>query len=162
MFLMFLILTRKHKLFSEIICQFGNVLVNRPETLLDSEFTRIEHLFYAADAVSIVFKLDLSTGKNRLDVLGQILAQCAGMLNFLSPLSQLQILTVMRVVACDYSNMKAEHWVPILGILCDGKTFQFIVYDSGSKSVHSSRVVTGLIDMKNNPRLYLLSMKACK
>jgi hypothetical protein len=66
------------------------------------------------------------------------------------------------IVACDYINSKAQHWVPILAILCDGWSFQFLVYDSGSKSVYSSGTVTGLVDRANKPQLFVLSVKESK
>jgi hypothetical protein len=44
--------------------------------------------------------------------------------------------------ACDYANLKDHPGVPILGILWDGESFDFFVYDSGSKSVYSSGNVT--------------------
>jgi hypothetical protein len=65
-------------------------------------------------------------------------------------------------VAYDYTNSKAQHWVPILAILCDGWSFQFLVYDSGSKSVYSSGTVTGLVDRANKPQLFALSIKESK
>lgn len=45
---------------------------------------RIEHHFVAVDAISIIFievKKILTTGKHALDTKGQVLAECAGMLN---------------------------------------------------------------------------------
>jgi hypothetical protein len=66
------------------------------------------------------------------------------------------------IVACDYINSKAQHRVPILAILCDGWDFQFLVYDSGSKSVYSSGTVTGLVDRANKPQLFVLSIKESK
>jgi hypothetical protein len=52
--------------------------------------------------------------------------------------------------------------VPILAILCDGWSFQFLVYDSGGKSVYSSGAVTGLVDRANKPQLFVLSVKESK
>jgi hypothetical protein len=131
-------------LFSEIVCLFGNAVVNKPEGLLDAEFTkkgRIEHHFYAVSSISIVFievKKNLVVGKGKLDIIGQVLAECA---------------------ACDYANSKIQHWVPILAILCDGERFEFMVYDSGSKHIYSSGVVTGLVDRVGKPQLFALSIK---
>jgi hypothetical protein len=131
-------------LFSEIVCLFGSAVVNKPEGLLDAEFTkkgRIEHNFYAFHSVSIVFleiKKNYILGDGRLDVIAQVLAECA---------------------ACDYANSKSQHWVPILAILCDGEKFEFLVYDSGTKSVYSSDVITGVVDMKTKPSLFLSSVK---
>jgi hypothetical protein len=130
--------------FSEIVCLFGSAVVNKPEGLLDAKFTkkgRIEHHFYAFHSVSIVFlgiKKNFILGDGRLDVIAQVLAECA---------------------ACDYANSKSQHWVPILAILCDGEKFEFLVYDSGTKSVYSSDVITGVVDMKTKPSLFLSSAK---
>jgi hypothetical protein len=49
--------------------------------------------------------------------------------------------------------------VPILAILCDGVSFEFIAYDSGSKHVYSSDVITGLVDRVGKPQLFALSIK---
>jgi hypothetical protein len=130
--------------FSEILCLFGSGVVNKPEGVLDAQFTkrgRIEHHFYAMSSVSIVFiqvKKTYVTGNGRLDVIVQVLAECD---------------------ACDYVNSKSGHWAPILAILCDGEKFEFLVYDSGIKSIYSSEPVTGLVDMTNDPDLFLSSLK---
>ena len=112
--------------------------------MLDSEFTkrgRIEHHFYALKSVSVGFievEKPIIEGKGRLDIIAQVLAECA---------------------ACDYANSKTQHWVPILAILCDGYMFEFLVYDSGTKSVYSSETVTGVVDMKGEPHLFVSSIK---
>jgi hypothetical protein len=130
--------------FSEILYLFGNRVINKPEGVLDAQFTkrgRIEHHFYTMDSVSVVFieiKKIYTLGSGRLDIIAEVLAECD---------------------ACDYVNSKSGHWLPILAILCDGEKFDFIVYDSGIKSIYSSEPVTGLIDMKNDPGLFLSSLK---
>ena len=64
---------------------FGSAIVNKPEGLLEAEFTkkgRVEHHFYAMDSISIVFievKKTYAIGSARLDVVAQILAESAGM-----------------------------------------------------------------------------------
>ena len=74
--------------FSEIVSLFGCAIINNPEALLDAEFTkkgRIEHHFYSMNSVSIVFievKKTYVLGKGRLDIIAQVLAECAGMLDF--------------------------------------------------------------------------------
>jgi len=119
-------------------------VINIPEALLDSEFTRrgrIEHHFYVLRSISVVFievKKTLVLGKKKLDVIAQVLAECA---------------------ACDYANMKSQHWVPVLAILCDGTLFDFLVYDTGCKSVFASTMVTGLVDQSSEPDLFLSSLK---
>ena len=130
--------------YSQVVSLFGNAVINKPGGLLDAEFTkrgRIEHHFYALNSISIVFieieKIYLF-GKGRLDVIAQVLAECA---------------------ACDYANRKSEHWVPILAILCDGEKFEFLVYDSGSQSVYSSGTAAVVIDQDTKPLLFLSSLK---
>jgi len=67
------------------VCLFGNAVINKPEGLLEAEYTkrgRIEHHFYAINSVSIVFievKKVYSMGRARPDVIAQILAESAGM-----------------------------------------------------------------------------------
>jgi hypothetical protein len=67
---------------------FGCAIINNPEGLLDAEFTkkgRIEHHFCSMNSVSIVFievKKTYVFGKGRLDVIAQVLAECAGMSDF--------------------------------------------------------------------------------
>ncbi|KAI9764421.1 MAG: hypothetical protein M1840_008444 [Geoglossum simile] len=130
--------------YSKIICLFGSAMVNKSEGLLDSEFTKwgkIKHHFYAMNSISIMLfevKKVMAVGKGKLDVIVQLLAECA---------------------ACDYANSKVQHWVHILAILCDGEKFDFLVYDSGSKSVYSSETVTGLVDRAGRPNLLVLSLK---
>ena len=134
-------------LFSEIVCLFGSAVVDKLEGLLDAEFTkkgRIEHHFYAFYSVTIVFleiKKNYILDDGRLDVIAQVLAECA---------------------ACDYANSKSQHWVPILAILCDGEKFEFLVYDSSTKSVYSSEAVTGVVDIKGELHLFVSSMKKSK
>jgi hypothetical protein len=59
--------------------------------MLDSEFTRrgkIEYTFYALDTVSVVFievKKTYIAGPERLDVIAQVLAESAGILDFPFP-----------------------------------------------------------------------------
>jgi len=71
-------------------------------------------------------------------------------------------MTLLIILACDYLNSKREHWVPILAILCDGEKFEFLVYDSGVKSVYSSRMATGVMDYSDSPELLAPSLKRGK
>jgi hypothetical protein len=67
------------------VALFGCAVINRPEGLLDAEFTkkgRIEHYFCSMNSVSIVFievEKAYVLGDGRLDVIAQVLA---GMLDF--------------------------------------------------------------------------------
>ena len=72
------------QLFNRIVGLFDSTITNKPEGLLQSKFSRrdrIEHHFVSVGSISIVFievKRELSAGKARLDVIGQVLAECAG------------------------------------------------------------------------------------
>ena len=74
--------------FNQIVCLFGSKVINKPERILDVEYTkkgRIEHLFYAMSSVSVVFievKKNHIFGKGRLDIIGQVLTEYAGMSDF--------------------------------------------------------------------------------
>jgi hypothetical protein len=155
--------------FSEVVSLFGCAIINNPEGLLDAEFTkkgRIEHHFCSMNSVSIVFievKKTYVMGKGRLDVIAQVLAECAGMSDFSLFWLQLQVLTTLLItLACDYVNSMDQHWVPILAILCDGEKFEFLVYDSVIKSVYSSRLATGVLDLPDRPELLAPSLKSGK
>ena len=69
---------------------------------------------------------------------------------------------MLTILACDYLNSKRQHWVPILAILCDGERFEFLVYDSGTQSIYSSRMVTGVLDLEDKPDLLVPSLKQSK
>jgi hypothetical protein len=71
-------------------------------------------------------------------------------------------MTLLIILACDYANSKYQHWVPILAILCDGANFEFLVYDSGIKSIYSSGAVTGVLDVRKEPELLIPSLKRSK
>src|SRR5271168_588680 len=74
--------------FSKVVSLFGCAIINNPEGLLDAEFTkkgRIEYHFCSMNSVNIVFievKKTYVMGKGRLDVIAQVLAECAGMSDF--------------------------------------------------------------------------------
>jgi hypothetical protein len=71
-------------------------------------------------------------------------------------------MTLLIILACDYANSKYQHWVPILAILCDGERFEFLVYDSGIKSIYASGAVIGVSDVRNEPGLLIPSLKRSK
>ena len=152
------------------MCLFGTAIINKPEGLLDAEFTKrgkIEHHFCSLSSVSIVFievKKTLVSGKAKLDVIAQVLAESAGRLYLLFSLffRFYPLMTMLIILACDYLNSKAQHWVPVLAILCDGEKFDFLVYDSGIKSIYSSGMATGVSDIRNKPDLFLPSLKQSK
>ena len=67
---------------------FRCAIISNPEGLLDAEFTkkgRIEYHFCCMNSVSIVFievKKTYVMGEGRLDIIAQVLAECAGMSDF--------------------------------------------------------------------------------
>jgi hypothetical protein len=115
-------------------------------------------------SVSIVFievKKVQTLGRARLDVVAQVLVESIGKLDFI--LLQLPIFTTLLIMlACDYANSKLRHWVPILAILCDGANFEFLVYDSGIKSVYSSGLIIGVVDVRSSSHLLGPSIKRGK
>ncbi|KAN0067920.1 hypothetical protein V8E54_013848 [Elaphomyces granulatus] len=132
-------------LFNKIVCVFGHAIINRPEGIITAEFTRngrIEHHFIAFESATVVFievKKALFVNSDEIDIKAQVLAECS---------------------ACDYSNANAEHWTPILAILCDGEKFFFMVYDSGDRAIYQSQnVITGLVDREGYPLLFLRSIQ---
>jgi hypothetical protein len=74
---------------SQIASLFRCAIVNNSAGLLEAEFTkigRIELYFCSMDSVNIVFivvKKIYVLGNGRLDVIAQVLAECAGMSDFL-------------------------------------------------------------------------------
>jgi hypothetical protein len=154
------------------VCLFGSKVINKPEGLLDPEFTkrgRIEHHFYAMGAVSIVFveaEKRYATGRKKLDVIAQVLAESLGMSHFpnvfLPFVVASDLITLLIISASDYVNSKIQHWVPVLAIICDGENFEFLVLDSGIKSVYSTGVVTGVIDRRRRPGLLMPTLKESK
>jgi len=76
------------------VCLFGSAIINKPEGLLDAEYTergKILHHFCSLSSVGIIFievKKDLVLGKGKLDVIAQVLAESAGRLYFLSFFNQ--------------------------------------------------------------------------
>ncbi|KAL4960359.1 uncharacterized protein BDV14DRAFT_182813 [Aspergillus stella-maris] len=131
-------------LFNRIVGLFGSAITNKPEGLLECKFSRrgrIEHHFVSVGSISIVFievKRELSTGKARLDVIGQVLAECA---------------------TCDYANQKEGHWAPILAVLCDGANFEFFVMDSADKVIFTSGWREGLLIGAESKSRFLMSVK---
>ena len=74
---------------------FKNAVVNKPEKLLNSDLARrggrIQHHFYALGVVSVLLievKMPSVLVKERLDVIAQVLAECAGMFAFVFSLLQ--------------------------------------------------------------------------
>jgi hypothetical protein len=154
------------------VCLFGSKVINKPEGLLDAEFTkrgRIEHHFYAMGTVSIVLievEKHYATGRKKLDVIAQVLTESLGMSHFpnifLPSVVASDLITLLTILASDYVNSKIQHWVPVLAIICDGENFEFLVLDSGIKSVYSTGVITGMVDRRRRPGLLMPTLKESK
>ena len=68
-------------------------------------------------------------------------------------------MTLLTILASDYVNSKVQLWVPVLAIICDGEKFEFLVLDSGNKSVYSSGVTTGVVDVRNKSEWLIPTLK---
>ena len=89
-------------------------------------------------------KTKLATGKERLNVKAQVLAEAAGMLEPPPHSCFRRLYCLLISTACDRANRNQGFWVPILAILCDGRDFEYIVFDSVDKVVYSSGWIAGL------------------
>ena len=99
------------------MCLFRSAIINTPEGLLDSEFTRkgrIEHHFYAMDSISIIFieiKKTYISGRGRLDLIAQVLVEAAGMSDFLFSLffaaSDFDDIASLRLLKLEISTLGA-------------------------------------------------------
>lgn len=89
-------------MFCTITGLFGGAFINKPERLLEGEFTRsgpIEHHFVALGAISIFFiKVERihSVEQQQLETKGQVLAECADMPNTLPPFGLLVPVSALR------------------------------------------------------------------
>ncbi|KAJ5956011.1 hypothetical protein N7501_010290 [Penicillium viridicatum] len=63
-------------------------------------------------------------------------------------------------VVCDYANLKEGDWVPVLAILCDGRNFEFLVYNSADKAIYSSGRTPGIVAAQRGEHVdHLISIK---
>jgi hypothetical protein len=70
-----------------------------------------------------------------LDAVAQIIAECDG--GSFCPLPDV-VIHSFESTACDWNNATQGYEVPIVGILCDGTSFEFFSFD-GSKSPKFAR-----------------------
>jgi len=84
---------------------------------------RIEYQFLAFGAITIVLvevKLAIITPAQRLNAIAQVIAECD---------------------TCDFNNMRGNAAIPVYGILCDGRLFQFFSFESHERGHTSDRYV---------------------
>ncbi|KAK6503754.1 hypothetical protein TWF481_008758 [Arthrobotrys musiformis] len=61
---------------------------------------------------------------------------------------------------CDYKNIRAGKWTPMLGILSDGYKFQFWVYSSAARKIWASHWIPGFNgSVLNDMEGFLISLK---
>lgn len=114
-----------------MLTQFDSRLKDQPESLLGSLAVdgEIEHLFMGFGSAScflIEMKMDTAV-EGLLHQHAQAMAES---------------------VAVDHQNFQAAKWVPVSGILCDGRLMRFYLYDSavsnGDPTFFCSRTIEGL------------------
>ncbi|KAF8341292.1 uncharacterized protein EI90DRAFT_3033386 [Cantharellus anzutake] len=108
-------------IFHRLIAEFGFSFRNFPESILVGRITtkgRVECLraFGSVSVLVIEPKLKVGNQKERLDAIGQVIAECN---------------------ACDWKNSIAGLAVPVFGILWDGTFFQFFKFVGAQKIPHS-------------------------
>jgi hypothetical protein len=94
---------------------------------------RVEYHFVVFGGVSLLVKFELGTGEERANAVGQVIAECDGINLELAP-----YLARTHILACDYSNDRQNFPSPIYGILCDGRTFEFFMFDGGTSPVFTA------------------------
>ncbi|KAF3315328.1 hypothetical protein TWF173_003872 [Orbilia oligospora] len=117
--------------FNHIVSWFHLMIYNRPENFVESDSPKKNGLrnyfkcFGGCTILVLDIRLNLGIGKDRLNYIAQLIAE---------------------LEACNLSNEKQGFSVPIVGILCDGSSFEYFSYDGYSKSF--SR---GLLVAKSTP-----------
>ncbi|EWC46289.1 hypothetical protein DRE_04460 [Drechslerella stenobrocha 248] len=105
--------------FNNIVAWFRLMIYNRPENFVESDDPQkhgLRNYFKCFGGCTILvsdIRLNLGIGKDRLTYIAQLIAE---------------------LEACNLSNEKQGFSVPILGILCDGSSFEYFSYDGYSKS----------------------------
>ncbi|KAH0565329.1 hypothetical protein GP486_001273 [Trichoglossum hirsutum] len=103
--------------FNRIVELFSGLILNVPETLLEGRFAtqgRIEYQYTLYGGVTVIFievKLDLGGPTERLNTYAQVIAECD---------------------ACALANEQNGFDIPIIAVLCDGKSFSFFKYERPS------------------------------
>jgi hypothetical protein len=71
-----------------LVAQFGFAFRNLPESILDGRVTtrgKIEYYFKAFGSIAALFievKLEIGSGKERMDAIAQVIAECDGQASF--------------------------------------------------------------------------------
>ncbi|KAF3937600.1 hypothetical protein ABW19_dt0202381 [Dactylella cylindrospora] len=113
--------------FNHIISWFRLMIYNRPENFVESENPKKHGLrnyfkcFGGCTILVLDIRLNLGIGKDRLTYIAQLIAE---------------------LESCNLSNEKQGFSVPILGILCDGSSFEYFSYDGYSKSFSRGLLVS--------------------
>ncbi|KAL4906150.1 hypothetical protein BDW74DRAFT_139189 [Aspergillus multicolor] len=124
---------------------FGCAIVDKPGGVLKSKFFskhgRIEHHFISVGLVNVVYiqvKRELCSGKARLDVVAQILAECA---------------------ACDFVSRQTGAWTPVLALLCNVNYFNLFVLDSADGAAYCSGWKPGIPTSLRNKDAFFVLLK---
>lgn len=103
------------------------MIYNRPENFVEAENPRRHGLrnyfkcFGGCTILVLDIRLNLGIGKDRLNYIAQLIAE---------------------LETCNLNNEKQGFSVPILGILCDGSSFEFFSYDGYSKTFSRGLLVS--------------------
>ncbi|OCK97655.1 uncharacterized protein K441DRAFT_675041 [Cenococcum geophilum 1.58] len=127
--------------FNKIVALFSGLLFNIPETILEGKLTtkgRIEYQFTTYGGVTVVFievKLDIGSLTERLNCFAQVIAECD---------------------ACAWVNDQNGYQIPIMAVLCDGKSFYFFQFlnqrrANGSPQVFLGEFADGHMDIELTP-----------
>ncbi|KIK09792.1 hypothetical protein K443DRAFT_301106 [Laccaria amethystina LaAM-08-1] len=105
-------------IFNRLIAQFNFAFRNLPETIIEGRIStrgRIKHYFKAFGSISVLFievKFKIGNDADRLDAIAQVIAECD---------------------VCDRNNAAKGFDMPIIGILCDGMSFEFFSFDGKTR-----------------------------
>ncbi|KAF3924603.1 hypothetical protein AA313_de0201353 [Arthrobotrys entomopaga] len=113
--------------FNTIVSWFRLMIYNRPEQFIESETPQKHGLrnyfkcFGGCTILVVDIRLNLGIGKDRLTAIAQLIAE---------------------LETCNLNNEKQGFTVPIIGILCDGSSFEYFSYDGYSKSFSRGLLVS--------------------
>jgi hypothetical protein len=111
---------------------FGGLLVNTPEAPLQGTMTkrgRIEYQYRVYGGVTVLFievKLELGNDMELLNFIAQVIAECDGTVSLYS--KSRSCMTNIHSTACSFMNYRNKYSLPIIGILCDGRSFYFFEF----------------------------------
>ncbi|KAI9772380.1 MAG: hypothetical protein M1839_002459 [Geoglossum umbratile] len=99
--------------FNRIVGLFSGLIYNTPESMLEGKIAskgRIEYQFKTFGGVTVLFievKLSIGSLRERLDCIAQVIAEAD---------------------ACAWMNFQQGFRVPIIAVLCDGRSFTFFKF----------------------------------